>query len=175
MKRVKIKGELSSYLRKPPRQEEAGKDSSPALLQREAIFNNSLCVVTLATAVAVALDTTASSTHVNHYGTTSQQDIFSIVAVDEKNKKQDFLFLWGNGLFCAEDDEDFGGILLTIILEPRHKRHAARTVATAMLNIQVKKIMKSILVVLPRKPPCKANFSTRAPRTPSGRGGHESL
>jgi hypothetical protein len=122
MKRIKIKGELSSYLRKPPRQEKAGKDSSPALLQRQAIFNNSLCVATLATAVAVAVDTTASSTHVNHYGT-SQQDamhkpvnLLSVVTVDEK-KKQDLL--WGNGLFCAKDDEDFGGILLTIILEPR--------------------------------------------------------
>jgi hypothetical protein len=26
--------------------------------------------------------------------------------------------------------------------------------------------MRSILIALPRKPPCKANFSTRAPRTP---------
>jgi hypothetical protein len=26
--------------------------------------------------------------------------------------------------------------------------------------------MKSILIALPRKPPCKANDSTRAPRTP---------
>jgi hypothetical protein len=106
MKRIKIKGEL--YLRKS-RQEEAGKNSA-ALLQK-TIFHKSLCVTTLAT---VSSTPTIMVPPNKMTFTRSPQRTHCA----DENNEIDFFF--GNGYFCAEEEDgDFGGLLVPICLEPR--------------------------------------------------------